>query len=87
MASICQICLFLTNNIPAPVVYQHIFVSQVICYFIASVFLAILKRVILPEKLIKQSQEKSNGSQQQHIENLKIEQHRTLAKHGLNPLI
>jgi hypothetical protein len=40
----------------------------------------------LPEKLIKQSQEKSNGSQQQHIENLNIEQHQILAKHGLNTL-
>jgi hypothetical protein len=39
----------------------------------------------LPEKLIKQSQQKSNGSQQ-HIENLKIEQQQILAKHGLNPL-
>ena len=42
----------------------------------------------MPEKkLIKKSNAKSNDPQQQHIENLKIEQHQTLAKQGLNPLI
>jgi len=44
MTSICQICPFLKNNIPAFVVYQCLFVSQLICHIITSVLLAILNK-------------------------------------------